>query len=88
MRVAGPDLAFLFVLLFASQGRTADNHHVDEYGHEYGEYGTDGTFPDTLGHLVADRVWAKAQSYFDGTINSPAPTIEPNPVQTTRAASR
>jgi hypothetical protein len=41
-----------------------------------------------LGRLVAERVWTKAQSYFDGTIHSPAPTIEPNPVQTTRAGSR
>jgi hypothetical protein len=27
MRVAGPNLAFLFVLLFGLQGRAADNHH-------------------------------------------------------------
>jgi hypothetical protein len=32
-----------------------------------------------LGRLVADRVWTKAQSYFDGTLNSPAPTIELGP---------
>jgi hypothetical protein len=41
-----------------------------------------------LGRLVGDRAWTKARSYFDGTITSPAPTIEPNPVQTTRAGSR
>jgi hypothetical protein len=32
-----------------------------------------------LGRLVADRAWAKAQSYFDGATNSPAPTIELGP---------
>ncbi len=29
-----------------------------------------------LGSLVADRVWAKAQTYFDGTNASPAPVLE------------
>lgn len=29
-----------------------------------------------LGVLVADRAWTKAQSYFDGTNSSPAPTFE------------
>ena len=29
-----------------------------------------------LGRLVAEQVWAKAQSYFDGTNTSPAPTVE------------
>lgn len=29
-----------------------------------------------LGRLVADRAWAKAQHYFDGSISSPAPTRE------------
>jgi hypothetical protein len=30
----------------------------------------------TLGRLVADRAWVKAQSYFDGTNSSPAPTYD------------
>jgi hypothetical protein len=29
-----------------------------------------------LGRTVAEQVWAKAQSYFDGTNSSPAPTVE------------
>jgi hypothetical protein len=29
-----------------------------------------------LGRMVAEQVWAKAQSYFDGTNTSPAPTFE------------
>lgn len=29
-----------------------------------------------LGRLVAERVWARAQSYLDGTNTSPAPTVE------------
>jgi hypothetical protein len=30
----------------------------------------------TLGRVVADRSWVKAQSYFDGTNSSPAPTLD------------
>ena len=29
-----------------------------------------------LGGLVAERAWTKAQSYFDGSNNSPVPTLE------------
>ena len=29
-----------------------------------------------LGRVVAERVWARAQSYFDGTNTSPAPTFQ------------
>jgi hypothetical protein len=34
-----------------------------------------------LGRLVGDRVWIKAQAYFDGTDNSPAPSIQVSVVQ-------
>jgi len=34
-----------------------------------------------LGRLVADRTWAKAQSYFDGTNFSPAPTFEASAIR-------
>lgn len=53
---------------------------ADEAGMSRRYGGIHFTLADTmgrkLGRLVADRVWAKAQTYFDGTNTSPAPTVE------------